>query len=222
MDIPRLKKLYEADLLSMRQIAVQLDVSEETVRRSLQKAGVAIRKTGRHDDLTGKQFGNYIVVCRVASTTENMPRWKCSCGCGNTREVNSNALKSERAQSCGACQFHCLHKDFHELPGAYWTSIKGHAKRRGISFVLTMEEAWTKFEAQQRCCALTGVSLCFAKNWRKAGADQTASLDRVDSNVGYTLANVQWVHKEINYMKNTMDQSEFISRCKSVVTHMKP
>ena len=40
--------------------------------------------------------------------------------------------------------------------------------------------------------------------------DATASLDRIDSSKGYIKGNVQWVHKNINYMKQEMTNEEFL------------
>ena len=47
----------------------------------------------------------------------------------------------------------------------------------------------------------------------------TASLDRIDSCKGYTIDNVQWVHKWINVMKSDHSQDEFIALCRAVTTH---
>jgi hypothetical protein len=38
-------------------------------------------------------------------------------------------------------------------------------------------------------------------------------LDRIDSNLGYVVGNVQWVLKEINIMKHTMSHDYFINLC---------
>ena len=45
---------------------------------------------------------------------------------------------------------------------------------------------------------------------------KTASLDRIDSNKGYTKDNVQFVHKDINWMKQDFEQNKFIEYCKKV------
>ena len=47
----------------------------------------------------------------------------------------------------------------------------------------------------------------------------TQSLDRIDSTKGYTIDNVQWVHKYINLMKHQLTQQQFIDFCKKVVEH---
>lgn len=42
------------------------------------------------------------------------------------------------------------------------------------------------------------------------------SKDRIDSNKGYVEGNVQWVCKEINFMKHALSESRFIELCKLV------
>ena len=40
--------------------------------------------------------------------------------------------------------------------------------------------------------------------------NDSISLDRIDSSKGYEENNVQWVHKDINLMKNKYDNKYFI------------
>ena len=61
-----------------------------------------------------------------------------------------------------------------------------------------------------------GVDIQFGKHWKKKLSDQTASLDRIDNTKGYIIDNVQWVHKQVNFMKGTMKQTEFIEFCKLI------
>lgn len=37
----------------------------------------------------------------------------------------------------------------------------------------------------------------------------TASLDRIDSTKGYVEENVQWVHKDVNFMKSNLTEQRF-------------
>lgn len=46
-----------------------------------------------------------------------------------------------------------------------------------------------------------------------------ASLDRIDSNMDYQEENVQWLHKDINMMKQQFDQDYFIQMCCAVADH---
>ena len=47
----------------------------------------------------------------------------------------------------------------------------------------------------------------------------TASLDRIDSKLGYELNNIQWVHKDINMMKQAYTNNYFIEHCKLVAAN---
>lgn len=62
----------------------------------------------------------------------------------------------------------------------------------------------------------TGELLIFPKIWAKR-IEASASLDRIDSSKGYEQGNVQWVHKDINNMKQSFSQDKFIDWCKKVV-----
>jgi len=45
---------------------------------------------------------------------------------------------------------------------------------------------------------------------------KTASLDRIDNNLGYTINNIQWVHKDINRIKREYDQNVFLTYVKYI------
>ena len=42
---------------------------------------------------------------------------------------------------------------------------------------------------------------------------QTASIDRIDPDIGYIESNIQWVHKNINKIKTNNKQEDFLSKC---------
>jgi hypothetical protein len=74
---------------------------------------------------------------------------------------------------------------------------------------------WDKFLQQNRKCVLTGIELKMPiKNQYKIYG--TASLDRTDSKLGYTIDNTQWVLSEINLMKLDLQQYRFIDLCRKV------
>ena len=45
------------------------------------------------------------------------------------------------------------------------------------------------------------------------------SLDRIDSSKDYVLGNIQLVLKEVNYMKQSLSQEDFINICKKISNH---
>ncbi len=48
---------------------------------------------------------------------------------------------------------------------------------------------------------------------------KTASLDRIDSRLGYEPGNIQWVHKDVNQMKWHLSNDRFIEVCRAVVAN---
>ena len=75
---------------------------------------------------------------------------------------------------------------------------------------------------QQDCkCALTGVPIAFTRKYKGKGVNQTASLDRINSKVGYTPNNIQWVHKSVNVIKWDWDLEELYHWCELLLAHRK-
>jgi hypothetical protein len=107
---------------------------------------------------------------------------------------------------------HHLWKGDGELSATVFDNIQRSAKRRDLEFTISIHDAWVVFCEQEGKCALTGVSLRLGKR----GSDTTASLDRIDSKRGYVLSNIQWVHKYINRMKQSLGMHAFIAVCRAV------
>jgi len=104
------------------------------------------------------------------------------------------------------------------ISGTIWASIKGNAKTRKIPFLITIKYAWDLFLRQDKKCALSGLYLEFGHGYlsKHFRSKTTASLDRINSKLGYIEGNVQWVHKDINLMKWKLPQERFIDMCKKV------
>lgn len=109
-------------------------------------------------------------------------------------------------------------KGYKELSKTYFSSIINSAIHRGLSFDLQLQQIWDLFIKQNRRCALSGELILLGIN----GKRQTASLDRIDSSKGYTIDNVQWVHKSINKMKMDISDEQFINWCHKVSAFRKP
>jgi hypothetical protein len=86
------------------------------------------------------------------------------------------------------------------------------ARNRGLSWEIDINHAAAIMDNQGGVCALSGVPLVFRGEFSAI----TASLDRIDSSVGYVAGNVQWVHKAINMMKGTLSSEAFVSWCSAV------
>lgn len=111
-------------------------------------------------------------------------------------------------------------RSHHTIPGRYFYSLTHSAKVRGIIFNITLDELWELFIKQNKKCALSGIDITFHKPGEKHTA-QTASVDRIDSDLGYTIDNIRWVHKIINQMKWELRDDQFLEFCKKVVSNSK-
>lgn len=179
--------------------------------------------------LIGTHFGDLEVLSLrhvEVTPTHWVYRALCRCVCGVEKEVVTSTLIAKRTVSCG-----CIKKRAPKLGGSgspnfkghgeirahFWNGYKRGARDREIVFELTMEYAWNLFEKQGRRCALSGIDLVFGSN--TSNANTTASLDRLDNAKGYVEGNVQWVHKRVNVMRNTLTVEEFVSLCQKIAEH---
>lgn len=167
-------------------------------------------------DLTDKLFDRWKVIKFSGTTSYSGDyTWLCECECGRQSVVKASYLRTGRSKQCLYCAKH--HKDTYnpdELPLVIWNRIGWNAKRRKIPIQISKEYAYQIFLNQNKKCKLTGLDIRLPlygtdKQW-------TASLDRIDGKKGYVKNNVQWIHKDVNRMKNIFDEPYFISICKKV------
>lgn len=103
-------------------------------------------------------------------------------------------------------------KGIGEISLTQLNNIKNNASTRKIPFDLSGEYLWNLYLSQNRKCALSGLEIGFI-----ACRKGNASLDRIDSSKPYIEGNVQWVHTNINYAKQSLSNEDFIALCKNVV-----
>jgi len=160
----------------------------------------------------GQKIGNYTITELVGKTRWDVPKWKCRCGCGAERVITQAGLNKK--ENKGGCR-NCRLRSYGEMHLRYFHNLRRKAGYRKIKWSLTPKYIWELFIKQKKKCALSGMEICFVRNFRNH-KDQTASLDRIDSSKGYTKDNVQWVHKKINFMKQALGDQEFITFCRKV------
>lgn len=225
-------KMYSVNKLAVSKIIKNSPfiIDRSTVYMILKENSVPlIRKTGIKHELIGKTFG-FLIVTKMAQTKKSgkLNEWRaiCDCkNCGNKNvDVRPQALLRGQTTSCG-CRRDQYEKTtgknskqytgYEELNGKYWGVIRNRAERRGYELNIDIKFAWELYIKQNRKCALSGLPIKFAISNRKS-SETTASLDRIDSLKKYTEDNVQWVHKNVNIMKNVYNQEYFISLCKLI------
>lgn len=169
------------------------------------------------DNLKDKEYGDLIVLERAENDRHGKTRWFCQCSCGATKVINAASLIRKLSKSCGKAIHHKDYKGYRDISYAWWRRLRDNAASRGYEFSITIEFVWELFEQQARKCALTGLPIDFCCDSNKPYS-QSASVDRVDSGLGYTPDNVQIVHKMVNLMKSFLSMSEFVHLCNLVAT----
>jgi len=176
---------------------------------------------GDYIDITGKKFGLLSVVSIIDKDNRISSNafWKCRCDCGNESIVNGSKLRAGEIKSCGCLskktnRNHPHWKGYEDISSSVFGRIKNCAKKRKILFNITIQQIWELFLKQNKTCVLTGLPLNFPS--RNEKFDGTASLDRIDSTRGYIDGNIQWVHKDVNFMKQQLSTHQLVEYSKLI------
>lgn len=175
-------------------------------------------------DLVGKVFGLLTVKSYDHTNKWKQTVWNCDCQCGAQCIVRSDALRRGHKRSCGNIRKHFSTfqsknwKGHGEVSLSYFNALKNEGEKRGYDFTISISYIWELFLEQGRRCALTSLPLNFKT--LKKNYDGTASLDRIDNHKGYVEGNVQWVHKEINFMKGSLSIERLKELCDLVTKNV--
>ena len=124
--------------------------------------------------------------------------------CNQERELNfffnSSGRSDGKAGLCKDCYYLCK-KKYDQTPSGRYVMIKKGAKRRGYSFLLTMDE--------------------FMKYWNQkcfycSDAIEGIGIDRVNNSVGYEVGNIVSCCKTCNMMKLVSSSDSFIDQCRKI------
>lgn len=168
-------------------------------------------------DLTNKKFGlltviQYLETKLVGKNNSQAAVWECLCECGKTTKVTTLNLMHGNVQSCGCMrgikQSMYINTKYNITISYVLSKIKTAAKKRNLECNLTIDDLNTLIQKQNFKCALSGLPIKIE--------DASASLDRINSEIGYTLNNIQFIYKPYNVMKSILKQDEFIELCKLV------
>ena len=174
--------------------------------------------------------------------------WLCKCLlCNSNINVYSNSLR-HKTRACYNCAIKIENssiervnalkkagsisgikkrKGTNNISATFWCRIKRNSirKAKNLDFNITIEYIQDLLEKQNFTCAISGVPIILERDntfYLKGRRDlNTASLDRIDSNKGYIIGNVQWTHKLVNIMKFDLDEKEFKYWCKIISEYNK-
>jgi hypothetical protein len=145
------------------------------------------------------QCGSQVTYARSNYARESQRLGKLCKACAN-KDPNSN---SHKGYYKGVLRCSFAHK------------YKTGAETRGIEFSVSFDYLADLLIEQDFQCALSGEPL------DAMGITNNASLDRIDSNLGYIEGNLQWVTSEVNMMKQAYSQERFIEVCRAVANKAK-
>ncbi len=96
-------------------------------------------------------------------------------------------------------------------------SSKHTAKRKGILHTITKTDIYNLWHQQDGRCAITRLPMEITTDKTRAGNPFIASIDRIDSNIGYVLGNIQLVLWQVNRAKSDGTLEELITMCKAII-----
>lgn len=107
------------------------------------------------------------------------------------------------------------HKGFYldVLRASFAHKYKASAELRNIEWNVSFDYLAKLLIDQDFRCALSGVPISAME------VNNNASLDRIDSKLGYIEDNVQWVTSKVNMMKQHYTQEEFLEVCNNVANY---
>jgi hypothetical protein len=178
-------------------------------------------------DVLGRKFGRLLVISRAGNSKSGDCTWNCQCDCGGLNSLvvsTASNLTTRKHVSCGCYKREnaqrLYYKGTKDISGCYFSKLKWGALQRGLDFAITILYIQELLEIIQGYkCALSQIPIKGSISNRKeltTYSEMTASLDRIDSSKGYIVGNVQWVHKDINNMKQAFPQDYFIEICKLI------
>lgn len=174
-------------------------------------------KTLEPSSYIAKRFNCWTVLS--GATFGKHPTVWAKCDCGDIREVARDNILSGKSKKCRKCsgkggRSNSGWRGHKDVPQQFFGIAQRSAAARGYEFNLTIEDVQTLWDRSGGKCALSGISIKL--DTKHNGC--TASMDRIDSKRGYVMDNIQFVHKDVNLMKNHFQQEYFVEMCKRIAS----
>lgn len=174
-------------------------------------------KTNKLDNLVGRKFGHWTVLSKASFVSGGNSYWNCLCGkCKKIFPTQRTGLISGESRQCRECANKPRYVGNIYVHYYHTTQTEAIKHKRQKAFAVSIEYLDSIWKKQDGKCALSGIPIAFQDLGKAKG---TASLDRIDSNKGYIKGNVQWLHKDVNIMKNSFSDKKVLELCKLIVDY---
>lgn len=175
-------------------------------------------------NLIDKKYDRLTVIAEAPSIRnpngKSVVMWKCKCDCGNIIITRHNSLYTKRTKSCG-----CLKKEHCTSRGkkiakdpkvvgikSLYRMCKTQAGYRNIEFNLTKEQYENFLFLPCYYCGESEKS-----TWKRYNQVLNYNgIDRIDSNLGYSIDNCVTCCKHCNTAKMNLTQSQFFDIIKKI------
>ena len=165
----------------------------------------------------GSKYKHWTVLeCPTYINSTAYYKVKCDCGT-ELYKLPIELLHEDKDFQCEKCahienlsNIKIKNGQIGELTKTRFTRLKRSAEKRGHEFNVSIEYLWNLFNSHNKICSITGDTINDFKD---------ASLDRIDSNIGYIEGNVQWVTRQANLSKHIMTMTQLYEFCKKVLDH---
>lgn len=164
-------------------------------------------------DILGQTFGRLTVKSRDGTDNFGRSTWGCVCSCGEEVTVVGSRLTSGNTKSCGCLVSEGKWRIKHGMSSGeerkweymMWYSAKDRARKNGLDFNIRPED----IDIPDRCPVL-GIPL---KRHGGSSQDDSASLDRIDPDKGYTPDNICVISQKANMIKchGSVDEVEKVA-----------
>ena len=178
----------------------------------------------KFDDLTGRKFNRLFVDSLDCVIKGGDRKWNCICECGTKVSVTGGNLKNKKhpQTSCG-CYFLEKNSEIHKkAPGhaAFVYKLNAYrksARLRNLCFDLSESEVKMLFSGN---CFYCGTEPgCFVQTKFKNGSILINGIDRLESEIGYSVGNVVSCCSTCNFAKLEMTKDEFLEWIERVHNH---
>ena len=105
-----------------------------------------------------------------------------------------------------------------EDPAPYLIQLCNHRQRySSVDWSITKTEVLSLWFMQEGKCAITGRPMTCVRG--KGTVTTNASIDRIDSSLGYNIDNVHLVCSIVNLMKHQLTMDELYDWCEAILRH---
>jgi hypothetical protein len=186
--------------LFLPEIAEQLDISISTVHKWT-------RDIKKPHDVSGQTFGSWYVLSKSYFDGSGT-LYTCLCmKCNKQKDVYVGNLKRQKSLSCG-CERGRKPLGVAPLNVVYQYYKQG-AKRRRLDFFLSKEHFEKLIMSE---CFYCGLRLSMESKYKCREPYRYNGVDRIDSNIGYTIENSVSCCKACNVSKSSLSYDRFLKK----------